>query len=159
MCSSSLSIPRELARVAEYAMSMEMACPWRRGTSGISSCNGDQLSRCQLRLAVLLVITYVCPYAITRSSPISCRLGVSSFNISWIPALLMASAALSTFAGAPSVRPKPVLISCSQCWSSNLKVGKWAQDEILISSANPLRICASGRVRRNVKSKKVFIGA
>lgn len=31
------------ARVAEYAMSIDIAWPWRRGTSGTSSCRGDQV--------------------------------------------------------------------------------------------------------------------
>lgn len=38
-------------------------------------------------------------------------------------------------------------------------MSRWAQEEILMSSAKPLRICATGRVRRNVKSRKVWMGA
>lgn len=45
LCSSLLRIPRILAKVAEYAMSIDMACPCRSGTSGTSSWSGDHLHR------------------------------------------------------------------------------------------------------------------
>ncbi len=103
--------------------------------------------------------TYVWPYAMTRSSPISWRLGVSSFNISWMPSLLIRSAASRTSFRAPSVLPNPVSMSSSQYLSSRLKVSRWEQVEILINSAKPFLICAVGRVRRKVKSRKVCMGA
>ncbi|CAI6341799.1 unnamed protein product [Periconia digitata] len=49
-CSSLDSSPRWLANVAEYAISMEMAWPWRRGTEG-ESCSLYQLcSSAKVRL-------------------------------------------------------------------------------------------------------------
>lgn len=106
-----------------------------------------------------LGLAHVCPYAITRSSPISCKFGVSSFNISWIPSRLILSAASMSSCEEPSALPKDFSISCSQYLSSRSKVGLWEQVEILMSSAKPFLICAVGSVRRKVKSKKVWIGA
>lgn len=76
-----------------------------------------------------------------------------------MPSRLMRSAAAISSRDEPSPRPKDLSMSCSQYLSRRLKVSRCAQDEILISSANPLRIWALGRVRRNVKSRNVWIGA
>lgn len=52
-----------LARVAEYAMSIEMACPCRSGTSGTSSWSGDHLFRvssCATITPVLVLRVSIC---------------------------------------------------------------------------------------------------
>ena len=94
----------------------------------------------------------------TRSRPISWRLGVSSFNISWIPARLISSAAWRTSLSLPS-RPNREVISFSQYLSSRSNVGLWAQVEILINSAKPFRTWPSGKVFKKEKSRNVCIGA
>jgi hypothetical protein len=101
----------------------------------------------------------VCPYAMTRSSPISCKFGVSNFSISWMPSRLILSAASINSFDEPVARPKLFSMSSSQYLSRRLKVSKWEQVEIFINSAKPFRIWAVGNVRKNVKSRKVWIGA
>lgn len=59
----------------------------------------------------------------------------------------------------PSARPNRCEMSCSQKRSRSSKVVRSAQVEILTSSAKPFRTCDTGKVRRKVKSRKVWIGA
>ena len=76
-----------------------------------------------------------------------------------MPSLLILSDAARTSSDAPSKRPNPVAMICSQYLSRRLKVSRWEQLEILINSAKPFLIWAVGRVRKKVKSRKVCIGA
>ncbi|PHH82315.1 hypothetical protein CDD83_3300 [Cordyceps sp. RAO-2017] len=71
----------------------------------------------------------------------------------------MRSAASRSSPSAPSARPKAVPMRASQWRSSSSNVSRSAHDEILMSSAKPLRICAVGSVRRKPKSRKVWTGA